>query len=183
MKRFLLLLLISTSLHLQAESDDGAHIYMGQINTDLQAGFYQFSTQLDIALGEEMQDALRNGVAQIYVLELQVRVPVFQLYYKEERSFKQRYELRFHSLSRKYLVRDLTTNKQRSFYTLSAALEYMSNIERLPLLAEDYLSELDQYQLRVKYMLDIDKLPLPLQIHALMNRDWRLASKWQVWQL
>ncbi len=184
MKYWFAMLLLISPLYAETEaSQASAYIRMGDINSTNVDGVYQLSTRLDISLSEEMQDALRNGVRQVYLLEVQVRVPRFQLYYTEAASEKHRYELRFHTLSRKYLVNYLRTKTQRSFYTLSAALEYMGNIESLTVLKGRQLSDFDNFQIRAKFMLDIDELPLPLQIHSLMNRGWRISSKWKVIEL
>lgn len=185
MKR-LALILIVIMLPVCLVAEDGrpdAFLRMGEISTLKQAGVFNFSTRLEIALSEEMQDALRNGVRQIYVLELQVRVPRFKIFHREVFSRKHRYELRYHALSKKYLVKHINSEAQLSFYTLSAALEHMSKIVDLPLLKEASLSGIGDYDLRVKYMLDIEELPLPLKIHALTNRDWRIATSWKEWLL
>ncbi len=180
----LIILLVALPAWLVAASDRAdAFLRMGDISTVKQGGFFNFSTRLEIALSEEMQDALRNGVRQIYLLELQVRVPRFKVFHREIFSRKHRYELRYHALSKKYLVRHINNGNQFSFYTLSAALEHMSKIIELPLLKEAAINDVANYDLRVKFMLDIEELPLPLKIHALMNRDWRIATKWQAWAL
>lgn len=184
MKYWFVMLLFVSPLYAENEATDAsAYIRMGDITGSSNAGEYRLNTRLDISLSEEMQDALRNGVRQVYLLEVQVRVPRFQLYYKEVASEKHRYELRFHTLSRKYLVNYLRTQTQRSFYTLSAALEYMGNIENLRVLTNKSLRDFDDFQVRAKFMLDIDELPLPLQIHSLLNRGWRISSKWKTIEL
>jgi len=185
MKRLTLIIVaVSLPVWLAAASDRAdAFLRMGTIDTLKQGGFFNFSTRLEMALSEEMQDALRNGVRQMYLLELQVRVPRFKVFHREVFSRKHRYELRYHALSKKYLVTHINSETQLSFYTLSAALEHMSKIVELPLLREAALKDIADYDLRVKFMLDIEELPLPLKIHALMNRDWRIATNWQEWTL
>lgn len=184
MKYWFLMLLLVSPLYAETEAGNAsAYIRMGDITGSNLNGAYQLSTRLDISLSEEMQDALRNGVRQLYLLEVQVREPRFQLYYKEAVSEKHRYELRFHTLSRKYLVNYIRTQTQRSFYTLSAALEYMGNIDNLPILKGKQLNDTDNFQIRAKFMLDVDALPLPLQIHSILNRGWRISSKWKTVEL
>lgn len=185
MKRLALIVIaVALPVCLLAESDRAtAYLRMGDISTVKQSGVFNFSTRLEVALSEEMQDALRNGVRQVYLLELQVRVPRFKVFHREVFSRKHRYELRYHALSKKYLVKHINSETQLSFYTLSAALEHLGKIVELPLLTESALDDFTDYDLRVKFMLDIEELPLPLKIHALMNRDWRIATNWQEWVL
>lgn len=137
-----------------------------------------FSAQLAIDLDEELRSALLNGIKLNFFLETAVRVPRYRWIELEALSRKHRFELQFHNLSRKFVVRHVNNKSLVSFFTLSAALEHLEILEALPILQRNELEGLSDYRLRFRYQLDVEQLPLPIKVHALTHSNWRLSSAW-----
>lgn len=154
-------------------------------------GVYLMNVDLEFVLSEEMLEALNRGVPLVYLLSLRVLKPRFgwlnrifktQSFNKHIYSVEKRYELRYHALSRQYLVTDLEASEQISFYTLRSAFEYLGTIRDLPLLNETIMNISDQLYAQVKVKLDIDSLPVPLKVRAYTRKSWRLKkTRWQDW--
>ena len=175
---FLLLLIVP-----RAEAEE-ARFVVEDIETSLHDdGVYYLDARLDITLGSEMLAALRNGVSLVVQVNLEIIRP--RRLWMDERlvNLAQRYQLRFHALTQQYLVSNLNTGIHESFHTLSGALDYLSHIRSLPVLDAGLLRTGETYRARLRVHLDLNALPLPLQIKAYTRRDWRITSPWMVWNI
>lgn len=175
---FSLLLLIALSQSLLA-SDFTIHSISSELDDDV----YLLSARLDIDLGKEMRDALKNGVPLVFVLDLHVNKQKYRWYRKSVAKLEQRYELRYHALSQLYILTNLNTGIQTSFRSLSRSLDSLGKIESLPILDASVIAEHDNVTALLRLRLDVSELPLPLKVRAYTNDDWQTRSRWTRWDL
>ncbi len=148
-------------------------------------GVYHVSAQIDYGLTEAAIEALTNGVPLTFKLDIEVTRKRRWLPDATEHELRQLYELSFHALTERYVVRNLNSGEQRSFGTLSAALRGLGEIDRLPVLDASLLKEDKEYRIRMRSTLDVKSLSGPLRLLASLFRfnDWRLTSDWHAWAL
>ena len=153
--------------------------------TQVLDGVYHVSAQIDYGLTQPAIDALRNGVPLTFKLDIEVSRKRRWMPDVTEHELLQRYELSFHALSERYIVRNLNSGEQHSFDTLSSALVGLGDIDRLPVLDASLLKDDKDYRIGMRATLDIKSLSGPLRLLASLFRfnDWRLTSNWHTWAL
>jgi len=165
-----------------AETAD-AEFSINDISSELRDGVYHLYARLDLQLGDEMREALRNGVPLVFVLKLEILEPRFKWFNREITQVEQRYELHYHALSQQYLLTNLNTGIQSAFHSLAFALSSLSRIQNMPLLDADVIEGRDDVLARLRIQLDVGELPLPLKIRAYTNQSWQTSSAWVRWPL
>lgn len=152
-------------------------------NTYQSDGVFFIDADIDYILNKTALEALTSGVALTFEMMIEV--------YRERRwrpdknvaELLQLYELQYHALSERYIVRNLNSGTQGNYLTLSAALRDLGYVRRLPLLDAALLNPSRDYRVRIRSVLDIRSFPGPLRLFAVFFGDWRLASDWHELQL
>jgi len=144
---------------------------------------YRLEASLSYRFSAEALDALRNGVPLTLILDIEVYQPRRYLWENVLADLKQRYQIQYHALSDKYLLRNQNSGSQATFATLDGALASLGDIGEIPIIDAHLLSPGERYMVRVRSRLDIDKLPVPLRLEAYVSTDWWLTSGWYSWDL
>ena len=141
---------------------------------------YQLNARMEFEFSKDVMHAIENGVPMVITTEIEFLEPRNYFWDKELASLEQRYQLQFHALSEQYIVRNLNSGAQYTFFSLTAALQKIGNIDHLPLIDEKLLRNRDKekYYARVRTHLGFDNLPVPLKLNALISRSWWLGSEW-----
>lgn len=152
---------------------------------------YILNATIKYPLTPRVQEAIANGVPITFVQDLEIiRDPAlpssdwlgvdwFKDYLNETLWVSQlRYELRYHALTRQYILRSLDTKHHRSFPTLSSALIALGKISSLTLPPE-HMTDTDSLLLRLRSGLDLYALPTPMRPGALISSKWDLTSNWK----
>ncbi|MGB0721376.1 MAG: DUF4390 domain-containing protein [Gammaproteobacteria bacterium] len=144
---------------------------------------YLLDARIDVALTEGVLEALNSGVPLEFNLELEVveKRPVF--WDRVIRSRDRAFRLRYHTLSRTYLLTRLENDETSAHHTLSSAIGAMANLKAEPLMRRGGLYRGLRYGVRLRLGLDLDALPSPLQVPARFSKDWQLVSPWFKWPL
>jgi hypothetical protein len=171
------------SLHFSPVAADDSRFAIISLDSVLEDDVYHLDARLDLSLGEEMYEALKNGVPLVIVLETEVLEPQLKWFNTEVVHLEQRYELRYHPLTRQFLETNLNTGIQVVHPTLSSALSNLSRIENLPLLEADVIRDREDALVRIRVRLDVSQLPLPLRVRAYTDPGWRVRSPWVRWPL
>jgi len=148
----------------------------------LSDGVYLLNARIDFRLSDEASDALDNGVPLTFVLQIEVERDRGWWFSDSVASLSQRYRVRYHALSKRYVVSNLNSGDTRSFTSHQAALDALGSVERLPLIDRRLLQSGADYEVWLRARLDIDELPAPLKTVAYMSPQWRLVSEWHVWR-
>jgi len=141
---------------------------------------YQLNARIEFEFSQDVLQAIDNGVPVIIEMQIEFFKPRSYIWDKELASLAQRYQLQYHALSKQFIVRNLNSGAQYTFFSLIAALQKIGNIDHLPLIDEKLLSDREdkKYYVRVRTQLSFENLPVPLKLNALISRSWWLGSEW-----
>lgn len=136
-------------------------------------------------LSPEARDALDSGVP--LTLQLQVRViePGGRWWWWDAEVTERNLdiELRYHALSRRYVVINHATDERRTFFRRDVALTAWASATGMPVVHRSQLDSGTRYELQLRARLNVDALPHPLRTVAYVSPEWRLASEWYTWRL
>jgi hypothetical protein len=142
---------------------------------------------LDIALTITLPQAARQAIVGGLPLRLDYHVEVLRVRRyapdADVAGIVQSYEITYHALSQRYLVRHLNTGVQLDFGTLDAALARVSEIRDLPLLDSALVPPGPRYEIRVRGIVDMGTAPDSLRWLLFWTDDWSAASEWYIWTL
>lgn len=142
---------------------------------------YLLNVTLDFDVPEGARRALREGVP--LTLDLTIAVNRTRRLWLDETvaTLEQHYELVYHALSERYLVRNLNSGEQASFATLDAALDQLRVIDDLPILDGALLEAERHYEISVRAGMDVRTMPDTLRFVLFWTDDWRQRSEWYTW--
>jgi hypothetical protein len=147
----------------------------------LRDGVYVLDAHIDFQLSAPARQALESGVPLTFELQIELERPRWWLD-ESVANLTQRYRLRYHALSERYVLTNVNSGETRSFFGAQASLAALGRIQSLPLIDRRLLIPGASYEVWLRAELDIDELPAPLKTVAYMSPDWRLLSAWKVWQ-
>jgi hypothetical protein len=151
--------------------------------TLLADGVYRIGARVDFEFNETLHDALHNGVPLLIELRIEVLRERRWLWAEPVAALRQRFELQYHALSRRYLVSNYSTGVQRNFSSMNDALEYVGNVYDLPLIDANLLEPHQTYMVRMRADLDVESLPTPVRLWAYLGSAWSLKGSWYQWPL
>ncbi len=164
-------------------ADDPGHFEVRTASVELRDGVYFLDALIAYSLSSEARDALQSGVPLTIRLEVDIVHGRRFWFDNELANLQQRYQLEYHALSERYIVQSVNSGDQESFATLFAALNYLGQIEHLPLIDAALVEDGREYDVRLRAVLDVEQFPGPLRLLAFWRRDWSLASEWHRWPL
>lgn len=165
-----------------AQEDEGGFT-VRSAESELMGGVYFVNAVIDLQLSAEALEALESGVPLIVHIEVDLIIIRRFWIDDEEADVDQRFELAYHALTERYIVRNLNSGDQASFASVDAALNYLGRIERLPFIDEAVLNSGRSYDARIKAELDMDEFSGPLRLLTFWRRDFSLESDWFRWPL
>ena len=161
----------------------GSHVFIVERGgVSLQEGVYLLEASIDFQLSDAARRALDSGVPLTFELEIELERPRTWWLDTAIASLTQRYRLRYHALSERYVLTNLNSGESRSFVGERAALRALGEVRDLPLIDRHLLEPATTYEVWLRAQLDIDELPAPLKTVAYMSPEWRLVSEWKVWR-
>jgi Domain of unknown function (DUF4390) len=142
---------------------------------------YQLNATIDFELPEGARAAVRDGVP--LTLHLDIVLHRQRSYWLDENvaALGQDYELLFHALSERYLIRNLNSGEQASYPTLDTALDALRVISNLPILDQALVRTASRHEISVRASLDVRTMPDTLRFVLFWADDWRQRSEWYTW--
>jgi hypothetical protein len=142
---------------------------------------YELNATLSFDLPEGAREVVREGVPLTLHLEIVVRRERNYWLDYAVATLEQNYELVYHALSERYLVRNLNSGEQASFATLESALDALRVISRLPILDRSLIDAERRHEISVRASLDVHTMPDTLRFVLFWADDWRQRSEWYTW--
>jgi hypothetical protein len=144
-------------------------------------GVYQLSTTLDFEVSDGARAAVRDGAP--FTLHLEIVVRRERSYWLDDivATLDQSYELVYHALSDRYLVRNVNSGEQVSYATLDAAFDSLRVIGNLPILDQALVSPERRHEVSLRASLDVRTMPDTLRFILFWSDDWRQRSEWYTW--
>lgn len=149
----------------------------------LDEGVYELDARVDIEIPEEGRRAIDAGLT--LALKYQVEISRVRRYLPDDgvAELEQSFELSYHALSQRYLVRNLNSGEQYDHGTLQGALDRLSEVRGLPLLDSTLLDPQASYEFRVRAALVLRTAPDTLSWLLFWTDDWSATSEWFAWTL
>jgi hypothetical protein len=170
----LALVLLCAQAHASSANIQRAH-------AEIREGVVYLDVDLKLVLDKEMVDAMRNAIPINLSMISVIESPRDWWLPNEIASDQRRYRLEFHALSKTWLLTDTLEHEARSFSTLDGALHSLERIRAWPVTTAKHLEGRGPLVGRVRMVLDVNKLPLPLRFPALFDSRWSLNSAWFSW--
>jgi len=176
-RAFLLVTLLLASALCGAAQAAG--FFVLNAKSELQDNVYRLTANVKSQLSPEVENALKNGIAVVLQLDIEVLRPgAYYLWSETVASLHQQYRVQYHALSRRYLVTNINSAAQDYFSGLDDAMASLGVITDLPILDKSLLEAGEQYAARARFGINFDTLPVPLRYYAYVLPQWRLQSEW-----
>jgi hypothetical protein len=127
--------------------------------------------------------AIDQGFAVPMMFEIEIRAD--KPYWFDDRvvSLRQQYTLHHQPMLDSFVVLDINTSERHYFDERKAAVDFIELVYNYPMLDINNLAADKNYYARVRFGIDIDELPLPLQSSWFWDSDWDLQSEWYEWEV
>jgi hypothetical protein len=149
----------------------------------LDEGVYELDAQLEVALPEDARKAIDAGLTMRLDYEIEISRVRRYMPDADIASLVQTYELSYHALSQRYLLRHLNTGEQQDFGSLDAALEGVSEVRGLPVIDAALVEPGPTYEVNIRGVLDMSTAPDALGWLLFWTDDWSVSSEWYTWTL
>jgi hypothetical protein len=141
--------------------------------------------QLDVDLGLNLPGGARRAIEAGLTLRVNYEIEIARVrrYLPDPgvASLVQSYELGYHALSQRYLLRNRNTGEQQDFGALSSALDRMATVRGLPLIDAALLEPGTTYEIRVRADLRLRSAPDTFGWLLFWTEDWSATSEWYAW--
>ena len=143
----------------------------------------ELAAQLDMQLPKGALKAIDGGVTLHLTYEIEVNRVRRWMPDAGVASIKQDFELSYHALSQRYLVRNLNTGEQQDFGAIDAALARITDVKGLPVLDASLVPPGPEYEGRVRAVLDMASAEDAFGWLLFWTDDWSAKSDWYTWTL
>ncbi len=165
-----------------SQEKDG-HFEVRRASAEVVEGVYYLNADIEYRLSQAAREALESGVPLTVELQIEVTRKRRLLPDPDVAALRQKYQLQYHALSERYIVKNLNSGEQESFPTIGSALDRLGRVEGLPILDEALLDDDKPYEIRLRAGLDLREFPGPLRLLVFWLDEWQLVSEWFTWQL
>ena len=162
-------------------SDDELTIQGANIN--VQNGVYLLDAQLNFTLPKSAEKSVRDGV--VMNMSVEVRFDHVRRWWLNENVavLEQRYTLIYHTVSERFLLRNVNSGAQSSYASFDEAVVALKNIHNLPLLDRDLLRAAVRNEASMRASIDIRSIPRALGLILFWVDDFSLKSDWYTWPM
>ena len=152
-------------------------------SVSLDQDVYELDARIDLKLPDEARKAIEAGLTMR--LDYEIELARSRSYWMDKgiASLVQSYELGYHALSQRYLVRNLNTGEQQDYGTFGAALDRLSTVRGLPVFDADLLGPGRAYVVGVRAVVDLNSSSEALSWMLFWTDDWSAVSEWYEWPL
>ncbi|HEX7373501.1 MAG TPA: DUF4390 domain-containing protein [Steroidobacteraceae bacterium] len=177
----LLLCFLATNAAFAAPKTSQLLIRGAQANFD--EDVLELAAQLDMQLPNGALKAIDGGLTLHLTYQIEVSRVRRWMPDADVASIEQGFELSYHALSQRYLVRNLNTGEQQDFGTVEAALARITDVKGLPVLDASLVPPGPQYEGRVRAVLDMASAEDAFGWLLFWTDDWSATSDWYTWTL
>jgi hypothetical protein len=160
-----------------------ADVEVRTANIGLMDGYWRLNARIDYRPTEEVEKALKSGVALTFRVDLVIDRVRDWLPDAEELEIRRDWQVSYEPLAERYLVRYPDEREPTSHLTLFSALNAAGRLQALPILEEPRLDARRAYDIALRASLNQRTLPAPLQMLAFWNGGFSLESEWYEWTL
>ncbi len=143
----------------------------------------RLDAEINYQLNDEIKEALGNGIAMTFQVEVQIKFLRDWIWDKTIASVTHVHILKYHALSKQYIWRNLNSGVDDTFPDLDSALLHQGRIAAMPIANTAGLHQEGHYIVRLRARLLTNELPLPLRMKSYFFAKWRLSTGWHEWPL
>ncbi len=154
------------------------YINIAELNDEL-----RLDAEIAYELNSEVREALINGIPMVFQVEVQIVALQKWLWDKVITTTVKTHLLKYHILSKQYVLENLETGESVSFPDLESVLSKQGSVSAMYIAETDYLKEQENYVVQLRSRLLSSELPLPLRMKSYFSPKWRLDSGWYQWPL
>jgi hypothetical protein len=173
-----MLVVVTASL---ADDDDPFVVKRAEFNLD------ESLLMLDLVVDSHIPDfisiAIDQGFAVPLMFEIEIRSEKPYWFDDKVVSLKQQYMLHYQPMLDSFVVLNVNTAERHYFDERKAAVQFIELVYNYPMLDINNLAADKNYYARVRFGIDSDELPLPLQSSWFWDSDWDLQSEWYEWEV
>ena len=179
---WLVLCLIATAAPV-AHATEESKLRIRDVQVSLDEGVYELDVKIDLILPDGARRAVESGLT--LRLTYEITVDRVRRYMPDAgiAALEQRYEVSYHALSQRYLVKNLNTGEQQDFGSLQAALDRVSDLRGLPVIDAALVSSGPVYEGRIRAVLGMNTAPDVFGWLLFWTDDWSAESNWKAWTL
>jgi hypothetical protein len=146
------------------------------------ANWYVLNADVEYVLSPKAKEAIQNSIPLFWQLKVHLKQ---QRYFKDKTVMRvnYRYRIRYHALLNSYSVKNETTHTLKKFASLAEALDSLSRIRELKIIAVSALKADKNYTVAMRIEFNKEDLPPPLRPVAYISPQWDLSSDWYLWPL
>lgn len=144
-----------------------------------QGEVYKLNADLEIALNENIEEAINKGVPVTFLYEFELVRPRTFWFDDEIVTASTSISVSYHALSRQYLVSQ--SGRQTSHEILSEAMIELVQLYDWKVLDKTLIESNREYAATLNVKLDQTKLPKAIQVEAIGSEDWNLAAEQFEW--
>ena len=152
-------------------------------SVDIEMGdqqYYYLNTNIEYRLSPTAKEALQKGIALTWVVAIKLKQESW-LWDTTVEEGSITYTIKNHGLLNLYSVE--SNGVSDMFSTLTAALNAISKIRKIPIIKKELIQANEKYQLVIKVTFDREALPVPLRPISYFDPQWALSSQWTTWPL
>jgi len=148
-----------------------------------QPSSYKISTRVDFELTDYLRSALQNGVTLNARIQFRLGKHKSWWFNDDTPLLTVPYQLKYHALSRHYLLSRHDTNEHWNFSNLPSAIRKLSELRQYKL--PDISAFLDDGEFYILAAADMipSTLNLPLRFQSLFSDQYKLTSEGVLWPL
>ena len=135
------------------------------------------------AVDDRVKVALNNGIEMLFSVDFELQLERQNWLDTKISSLAREFRLKYHALSKQYVLINVEKDYERSFPNLNSAFSYMGRLDDIALASIDVLELDQQYYVRARARLVSESLPLPLRIKSYFSPAWRPSSGWTIWPM
>ncbi|GJM08734.1 MAG: hypothetical protein DHS20C11_10100 [Lysobacteraceae bacterium] len=155
----------------------------GHLSVQSATGTYRADRQrldltIDLDFARQVKRALERGVPVTLTWEARLQNADQWWWQADLRHAEGEVVVRFHSLSKHWLVASTHGNEELSFASRRALMSALSRWHGLDLGTDDWTQLESNAKAAVRVELDISALPAPLRLPAWINHQWRMDTGW-----
>ena len=144
---------------------------------------FEITTRVEFVLTDYLRSALQNGVTLNARIQFRLGKHNSWWFNEDTSLLTATYQLKYHALSRHYLLSRSDTNEHWNFSTLPSAIRKLSELRKYTL--PDISASLEDGEYYILAAADMipSSLGLPLRIQSLFSDEYKLTSEGVLWPL
>lgn len=143
----------------------------------------RLDAEIAYELNSEVRDALVNGIPLLFQVEVQIKAMQPWRLDKVISTTVKTHMLKYHALSKQYVLDDLGSGESDTFPDLESVLHHQGRVTAMYIAQADELDKQGKFIVQLRSRLLTSKLPLPLRMKSYFSPKWRLDSGWHEWPL